>query len=132
MIFLNLERVHRLHTLALINHGGLPGILDEGALESALIAPENLAYYDESADLADCAAAYAFHLTMAHAFCDGNKRVGAMAARAFLLINDVDYQATEDEKFDLFIGIAEGRLSREEVASFIRSRLYELPPENCL
>lgn len=69
---------------------------------------------------------------MAHAFCDGNKRVGALASRTFLLLNDADYRATEDEKYDLFNGIAEGRLSREEVASFIRSRLYELLPEDRL
>lgn len=132
MLFLDLEDVREMHAAALANHGGLAGIRDEGVLESALVAPENLAYYEELTDLADCAAAYAFHLTKAHAFFDGNKRVGAMAARAFLLINDADYQATEDEKYDLFMGIAEGRLSREEVASFIRSRLYELPPEDRL
>lgn len=132
MLFLDLEDICTFHTTALENYGGLAGIRDEGGLESALVAPENLAHYEESADLADCAAAYAFHLIKAHAFFDGNKRVGAWAARNFLIINDADYQATEDEKYDLFMGIAEGRLSREEVASFIRSRLYELPPEDRL
>ncbi len=34
------------------------------------------------------AAVYLFHICQNHAFFDGNKRVGANAAIAFLLMND--------------------------------------------
>jgi len=120
--FLDKDDILEMHAEALAAFGGLAGIRDEGDLESALVAPENRWYY-EGADLAACAAAYAYHLTQAHAFLDGNKRVAAIATRTFLLINDVDLLATEDEKYELFIGIAEGRISREKAEEFIRDHL---------
>ena len=64
------------HAILIAETGGSSGLRDEGALESALAAVENR-HHDEAADAAMCAAAYAFHLTQAHAFVDGNKRVAA-------------------------------------------------------
>lgn len=53
--------------------GGSVGVRDEALLESALAAAVNR-YNFEDADLVACAATYAYHLTQAHAFIDGNKR----------------------------------------------------------
>jgi death-on-curing protein len=52
-------------------------------LESALTAAENRAYY-EQVGVEKCAATYAYHLTQAHAFVDGNKRIAAAVAEIFL------------------------------------------------
>lgn len=60
-----------LHARTTAIHGGSPGMRDEGGLESALAAPENRYYY-EDAELIGCAASYAYHLSQAHAFVDGN------------------------------------------------------------
>jgi Fic/DOC family len=49
------------------------GLRDEALLESALTAARNRHHY-EMADVVSCAATYAYHLTQAHAFLDGNKR----------------------------------------------------------
>src|SRR5260370_2501724 len=64
------------HARLIAETGGSTGIRDEGSLESALAAAENRFNYEE-ADLVKCAAAYAYHLTQAHAFVDGNKRLRA-------------------------------------------------------
>jgi death-on-curing protein len=64
------------HVRLIAETGGGAGLRDEGLLESALAAAENRHRYDD-ADLATCAATYAYHLTQAHAFIDGNKRVAA-------------------------------------------------------
>lgn len=53
--------------------GGIHGLRDEGLLESAIKAAENRYNY-ETEDLAKLAATYAYHLSQAHAFLDGNKR----------------------------------------------------------
>ena len=66
-VFLRLEEVLKIHAKVIELFGGSPGIRDEGALSSALIAVENRQHY-ENADLAACAITYAFHLTQAHAF----------------------------------------------------------------
>lgn len=66
--------------------GGIHGIRDWGALESALCAAEQRVYY-EQVDLRVCAATYAYHLTKAHAFLDGNKRLAAAVSEIFLEMN---------------------------------------------
>ncbi len=60
MNFLAKEEVLELHRINIERCGGSHGLRDEGALESALMAPQNRAYYEE-ADLVSCAATYAFN-----------------------------------------------------------------------
>jgi len=74
------------HAMLIAESGGTHGLRDEGLLESALAAAENRHHY-ESADAVTCAATYAYHLTQAHAFFDGNKRIGAAITEAFLETN---------------------------------------------
>jgi death on curing protein len=92
----------------------LRGIHDEGALEAALRAVENRAYY-EQATLTTCAATYAYHLTQAHAFLDGNKRVAAAVAEIFLELNGAELRATDDDVVALFLAIASGQVARQDV-----------------
>ncbi|MGH8056328.1 MAG: type II toxin-antitoxin system death-on-curing family toxin, partial [Candidatus Entotheonellia bacterium] len=80
-----------MHARAIEEFGGLPGVRDAGALEAALTAAENRVYY-EQAPLPPCAATYAYHLTQAHAFLDGNKRMAAAVAEIFLELNGAALQ----------------------------------------
>lgn len=68
----------------LVEFGGAAGIRDEGLLDSALDRPVNLLHYEECADLARLAAAYAAGIIQNHPFVDGNKRTAFMAAYIFL------------------------------------------------
>jgi death-on-curing protein len=88
--------------------GGSPGLRDPSALESALAAAEHRHFYDSS-DLATCAATYAFHISQAHAFVDGNKRVAAAVAEVFLEINGALLTLTNNQIVDLFLRIARWR-----------------------
>ncbi|MGH7572554.1 MAG: Fic family protein, partial [Gemmatimonadota bacterium] len=54
--------VDALHAEVLREYGGSPGIRDEGLIESALARPRQKWGYEEGADLALLAAAYAFGL----------------------------------------------------------------------
>ncbi len=127
MNFLTKDEALRIHDAVLALHGGEPGFLNDPMLESALAAPRNRHGY-ESASLAECAAAYMFHLTKAHAFVDGNKRVGLAATVAFLRLNDASLAATEDELHDLVLAIASSALTRDEVDAWMTSRVRESPP----
>jgi len=80
---------------------GMRGVRDEGSLESALAAAENRHRY-EAADVVGCAAAFAYHLTQAHAFTDGNKRVAAAVTETFLETNGVRLEMTDAEVVELF------------------------------
>lgn len=94
--------------------GGIQGLRDKDALESALVAVRNRVYY-ENADLITCSATYAYHLTQAHVVIDGNKRIGAAVAEIFLEINGASLKATNDQIVELFLDIAAGIVSRDKV-----------------
>lgn len=110
------------HALLIRETGGVSDLRDEALLESALAAPENRHQY-ESADVVSCAAAYAYHLTQAHAFVDGNKRLGAAITEAFLETNGYELTMTNEEIVDLFLGIASSKLNRDEVEQLFRARV---------
>lgn len=114
MIFIEKESVLEIQAQLIERYGGIHGLRDEGALESALMAAENRAYY-KSVPVEVLAATYAFHLSQAHAFLDGNKRIAAAVAGVFLELSGAWLAATEDEIIELFLAIAASRLSREDV-----------------
>lgn len=119
MLFLSQAEILALHQRTIREHGGLDGIRDENGLESAMLAPQMRHYYEE-ADLAQCAATYAFHLSQAHPFIDGNKRIAAVAAETFLILNGARLTASNDELYDFYLKIAAGELSRDEAEEMMR------------
>jgi len=110
------------HARLIAETGGSAGVRDEGLLESALAAAENRHRY-ENADLVTCAATYAYHLTQAHAFIDGNKRVAAAVTETFLESNGSQLAMTDAELVQLFLDIAAGLLSRDQVERLFRARI---------
>ena len=124
IIWLLEETVRAVHSRQISEHGGKPGIRDEGLLLSALARPQNLAAYgDPPPDLAALAASYAFGIARNHPFIDGNKRVALVAARTFLLINGADLEASQEDKYVTFMRLAEGGLSEEDLARWFRGRI---------
>ena len=110
------------HASLISETGGSAGLRDEGLLESALAAAENRHYY-EAANLVTCAATYAYHLTQAHAFIDGNKRIAAAITEAFLETNGGQLMMTNEEVVQLFLDIASGVLNRDEVERWLRGKV---------
>ena len=110
-----------IHRRQLAEHGVLEGIRDEGLLESALYRAQNLLAYSESLpDVASLAAAYAYGIVKNHPFVDGNKRTAYVVMRTFLKLNGYDIQASSEEKYQIWIALAAGTLSEEELAEWIR------------
>ncbi len=114
MRLLSYEEALFIHDRTMHEHGGTPGIRDEAALESALIAVRNRQLYEE-ATMVQCAATYAYHLSQAHAFLDGNKRIAAMVTEIFLALNGFALLASNDELAELFLGIAASEISRPQI-----------------
>ena len=115
--FVKLDDALEIHRLQLIRYGGSSGIRDQGLLESALAQP--MVTFDGEfvhANLFSMAAAYLFHIVKNHAFVDGNKRTGLLAALVFLDINGVAINHSSENLYDLTMAVAEGRIGKEEVA----------------
>jgi death-on-curing protein len=128
MQFLTKEEVLSIHHELIERFGGSHGIRDEGLLDSALMAPANRWHY-EKVDIAACAATYAYHLTSNHPFVDGNKRIGAATAEVFLRLNGMRLLATNDEIVDLFLAIAAGTLSRDDIEQRFKNHAADAPTE---
>lgn len=112
-----------IHDAQLREHGGSPGIRDEGLLESALARPQHKFAYAKRADLATFAAAYAFGLAKNHGFIDGNKRAAFMTAYVFLGLNGQDLDAAEPDVVTTMEHVADGRVTEAGLASWIRGKL---------
>jgi death-on-curing protein len=121
MKFFSSTDVLSIHAIIIAETGGQIGLRDRGLLESALKAAENRYYY-EQADVIICAATYAYHLCMAHAFVDGNKRVAAAVSEIFLLLNGWQLDLSNSDLVDTFLSIASGQLTRDAVEHRFRQR----------
>jgi death-on-curing protein len=124
IVWLLEETVIAIHQRQISEHGGSEGLRDEGLLASALARPQNvLAYAEPPPDLAALAAAYAYGIARDHPFVDGNKRTALVAARTFLLLNGVNLEASQDEKYLAFLRLAQGTLTEAQLANWIRKRI---------
>ena len=122
-LFLPSEAVLELHRSSLEQHGGLDGLRDPGLLGSALMQPEAVYFYMQG-DLADIAAAYAFHIAQNQPFFDGNKRTAMGSALAFLDLNGIAVEKFDgNELYDAMIAIAERRMDKSGLAEIFRRQL---------
>ena len=112
-----------IHQAQLREHGGTPGVRDEGLLESALARPQHKFAYAKKPDWATLAAAYTFGLAKNHGFVDGNKRVAFVAAYVFLGLNGYDLDATEPEVAATIDGVAASDVTESALAKWFRVRI---------
>ena len=73
------------------------------------------------------AACYAYFIIKNHIFYDGNKRTGMKSALLFLRLNGYTIKdfVTDQNIVDLVLGLAENRLSLEELTSFFEENTVE-------
>ena len=123
MKWLRTDVILAIHKMQIAEHGGDAGVRDLGLLDSALARPRNIHAYEAGADIARLAAAYGYGIAKNHPFVDGNKRTALSATRTFLLINGFQVNSTQQEKYLTFLALAEGSLSEDELAGWLRERL---------
>ena len=108
-----------IHDMQLAEHGGGGGTRDVNLLESALARPVNLAAYGQP-DAPALAAAYGYGISRNHAFIDGNKRTGFVAAELFLRLNGYQMRADDSDCVMTMLAVAAGDLSEDEFANWLR------------
>lgn len=100
---------------AVVAIGGRPEVRDWGLLESALARPKASVFGEDAYPGLNAKAAALLHSVVTNrALVDGNKRLGLVAVLLFYGMNDHDLTATQDERVDLILAIADGRLSEVE------------------
>ena len=108
--------------MQLAEHGGAPGLRDEGLLESALARPRHLHAHGEE-DRCTLAAAYGFGLVRNHPFIDGNKRTAFLATYVFLRTNGLRLVAEEADAAQAMLTLAAGHMDEEAFAHWLRGRV---------
>jgi death on curing protein len=119
-VWLRRAWLEALHFQQLKRFGGLYGVRDEGAIESALARARNKWEYGDERDQAELAAAYGYGLTRSHGYSDGNKRVGFVAMAVFLDVNGIELDAPEPEVVTMMLGVAAGEVPEAELAAWVR------------
>jgi len=119
--------VDAVHAQQLREHGGLHGVRDENALESALARPRNKWAYDPESDLATLAAAHGYGLATNHPYRDGNKRIAFLTMVIFLGLNGRDLEAPEDEVVTMMVAAAGRRCSEKALATWVKTHMVRLP-----
>ncbi len=110
------------HDRQLAEHGGLDGVRDLGAIESALARPVNLAGYG-TPDAAELAAAYAYGIARHHGFADGDKLTAWVVARLFLADNGHALRFERSGAPRLMIALAAGAMTQDDLAQWFREQL---------
>ena len=121
--WLNPRALLLLHAEALAEHGGLVGLRDAAAFDSAMARPQHIFHYEGRADLPRLAAAYAFGIIQNHPFNDGNKRAGFIAADLFLHLNGYQLQCGDADAVQAFFGLASGMIKEMELVEWIRQNI---------
>lgn len=111
-----------LHNISLAEHGGSPGLRDEGLLDSALARPQNLAAYGEP-DIAALAASYGFGLAKNHPFVDGKKRAAFLGIGLCLDLNGMSLDVDQAEAVAIIFAMAAGDVTEDQLATWIRQHM---------
>ena len=127
ILFLTRAELLALHERAIAEYGGLPGVMNEGLLESALNMPQmgTKDGYVHS-DLYEMAAAYGYHITKNHAFFEGNKRTGLAATSTFLRMNNLAIDDS-DELAELFENLSNSKATKEQLTKYLRKHARAAP-----
>jgi death on curing protein len=102
-------------------------IKDAGLLGSAIARPQTSLFGQDAYPKFELKAASMMHSVIKnHALVDGNKRTSWSLLYYFLWINDLGHNMTEEEGFDLVLGLATDRYTIEDAAVIIASHLVPL------
>ena len=103
----------------MVEHGGLHGTPDEGALDSTIARPRNLFAYEPDSSIYELAASYGFGFARNHCFPDGNKRLALVAMDVFLMANGYELVASEPEAVVTMRALAPDELTEPGLAKWV-------------
>jgi len=108
--------------LRLIRDLGVGPVRDVGLLDSAAHRPTTFVYGQEAYPCIDDKVAVLLESIVANrGLVDGNKRLGWLAVVVFYGLNDITFDASDDDAYDLVIAVASGLRDYSHTAAVLRS-----------
>ncbi|MEM4204872.1 MAG: type II toxin-antitoxin system death-on-curing family toxin [Candidatus Methanomethylicaceae archaeon] len=124
MRYLTLHELLEIYQHVMQQSGGLVGIRDLGALESAIAQPRmTFSGAELYPTVVEKAASLGFSLIQNHPFVDGNKRTAHAAMETFLVLNGYEIRATADEQESVILQVASGRMNRDEFVRWLNAHI---------
>lgn len=124
MRYLTLSEMLEIHSRVMQQSGGIVGIRDLGALESAVAQPRMTFCGKELyPTIVEKAAALGFSLIQNHPFLNGNKRTAHAAMETFLVLNGYEIRATVDEQEKIILQVASGEIGLDAFTDWLRGHI---------
>ena len=126
MRYLTLGEVLELYRRVIARSGGLLGIRDFGALESALAQPRvTFGGVELYPTVVEKAASLCYFIVNGHPFVDGNKRTGHAAMEVFLILNGYEVDASVEEQERVILRVASGEMERGELVEWLGAHIVK-------
>jgi len=125
--FLSISEVIEIHNQEIATAGGLSGVRDMAALESALFAPQASFNGQFLMDIFEMAATYINSIALNHPFLDGNKRTALAACLTFLFMNGYEIDEEYDcELADKVLDLVARKITKSDLSQHLKSRSKEI------
>ena len=121
---LEISDVLAIHKRLINEFGGTSGLRNIELLESAISRPYQT--FDASElypTVEEKASAIIESIVKNHPFLDGNKRIGYTLFRLLLLLEGKDIDASQQEKYEFVIYIAERKMGYNEILTWTKNKV---------
>ena len=119
-VYLSIQELAQINAEMIQEWGGLAGLRDRGALESATARPQ-MGYYS---DVIEQAAALCESLLQNHPFLDGNKRTAITATAVFLRLNGYDLAFADREMYEWLMNLYDtNRVAKRALEAWLRTHV---------
>ena len=124
MIKISEEQIILMHKKLIERYGGQHGVRDYALLASALNTPYQgfggLEFYPT---IIEKAVRLCVGLVVNHPFCDGNKRIGALALLTPLDINGLTLTTNNEELSEIILKLASGTIEYKGLLKWTQERI---------
>ena len=117
--FVRADVLRNVHARLIDTYGGIHGVRDENAFESAIDRPRNLQAYGGIDSVPRLAGALSWALLRNHPFSDGNKRSAYAALTIMLELNGYEPICTEVEETAMVLQAAGSEISEAEWTDWV-------------
>ena len=123
---IDIDDVLTIHEFLIKKFGGSHGVRDLNLLKSALARPFQTFDQDLYKTPPEKAAAIIESIVGNHPFIDGNKRIGWVLMRLFLLEIGQDIKASQVDKYEFVISVATNKLPFQEIVDWIERHITKI------